>query len=466
MSRNAAERLADFACGLKTGDLPGEARHEVKRCILDTFGVILAGRNAGLPKALRGHTIRAFGVGPSSLLGSGIKLQPAGAALVNSVAGHIYDFDDTSYSGIMHGSVVALPAALAAVEAVEGGGRLLIEAFVAAVESEYAVAQAFGHGIYFRGWWTTGLYGAIGAAVAGAKALGLDRETTAHAIALAAAGTTGMRASFGSDAKPLGAGQAAQRGLESGYLASSGVKGPLEIFEDSRGLSGLMNDGHWDGTRLDDLGQTWRLLDPGILFKRYPVCSAAQAAAEAVESLLAEKNLTAQDVHHVLCEVPDLVRLSLVHDDPASAREAQFSLPFAVGAILAFGKLGLEQIDDSCLADSSLRREIAKVEMRVIDEAQEAGLAPEDWPEGAKVTLTTAEGERLSLFLPRPTGMPGNPISDSDLEEKYRACLAFAGLSPEAAEMSARLVWDLENQESLDELVQALAPDAPRNPIE
>jgi 2-methylcitrate dehydratase PrpD len=465
MSRNAAERLADFACGLKTGDLPGEACHEAKRCILDTFGDILAGRNAGLPKALRDHASRAFALGPSSLLGSEKKLQPVGAALVNSVAGHIYDFDDTSYSGIMHGSVVALPAALAAVEAVEGDGRLLIEAFVAAVESEYAVAQAFGHGIYFKGWWTTGLYGAIGATIAGAKSLGLERERTAHAIALAAAGTTGMRASFGSDAKPLGAGQATQRGLDSAYLAKAGIEGPLDIFEDSRGLSGLMNNGHWDGARLDDLGQTWRLLDPGILFKRYPVCSAAQAAAEAVERLLAENQLTATDIRQVLCEVPELVRLSLVHDNPGSAREAQFSMPFAVGAILAYGRLGLEQIDDDCLANPNLRREMAKVEMRVIERAPDPDLAPEDWPEGAKVTLMTTKGESFSLFLPRPTGMPGNPVTDAGLEEKYHACLAFAGLSSEAAEMSAKLIWDLEKEKSLDELVQTLTPGTPRDPI-
>lgn len=463
MSRKATEGLAAFACGLKIGDLPGEVLHEAKRCILDTLGVILAGRDAGLPKALRVQACRDFAPGPARLLGSGIGLQPAGAALVNSVAGHIYDFDDTSYSGIMHGSVVALPAALAAVEEVKGNGRLLIEAFVAAAESECAVAQAFGHGIYFKGWWTTGLYGAFGAAVAGAKALGLNPERTAHALALAAAGTTGVRASFGSDAKPLGAGRATQQGLESAYLAKAGIKGPLDIFEDSRGLSGLMNDVRWDGARLDDLGQTWRLLDPGILFKRYPVCSAAQAAAEVTEKLLAENRLAARDVREVCCEVPELVRLSLVHDKPSSAREAQFSMPFAVGAILAYGQLGLEQIHDACLADPDLQREMAKVEMCVVERAPDPDLTSQDWPEGAKVTLTTAGGEKLSLFLPRPTGMPGNPISDGDLEEKYRTCLAFAGLTPQAAVKSARLIWNLEKQASIEELVQSLTADDARN---
>jgi 2-methylcitrate dehydratase PrpD len=139
------------------------------------------------------------------------------AAMANAAAGHAYDFDDTSYTGIMHGSVVACPAALAMAQHTGAGGSHLLEAFIAAGEVEYALALACTDSIYFKGWWTTGLFGTPGAAAAAAKVLDLDAAAMINALAIATAESTGMKVIFGTDAKPYQAGRPPPPAFSAGF---------------------------------------------------------------------------------------------------------------------------------------------------------------------------------------------------------------------------------------------------------
>jgi 2-methylcitrate dehydratase PrpD len=74
-------------------------------------------------------------------------------------------------------------------------------------------------------------------------------------------------------------------------------------------------------------------------------------------------------------------------------------------------------------------------------------------PEGAYVTLELADGRRLRDFLPRPTGMPGNPISDQALEDKFRDCFRYGGFSQERARRVADRLWRLETLDDLSSLL-------------
>jgi 2-methylcitrate dehydratase PrpD len=288
-----------------------------------------------------------------------------GAALVNAAAGHAYDFDDTSYTGIMHGSVAVLPAALAMAEQCGAGGKLLLEAFIAGVEVEYAIAEFCTTHIYYKGWWTSGVYGPLGAAAAAARILELDTRHTAHAMSLAVCHSSGMKVSFGSDAKPLGIGRAASVGIESALLAFAELTGPNNAFEGKNGFLSLFND---DQHAVDvglQLAHKWRLTEPGILFKSFPVCSAAQAGAELAANLIQRHQLESADIVNVACEVPPLVNISLVYHQPKTIREAQFSMQYAVGCILAFGDIKLEHLTEDVLAGTDLQQQMQKVTMQV-----------------------------------------------------------------------------------------------------
>lgn len=423
-----AERISSWGSTLDLDVVPGEVVHAAKRCIIDLLGVTIAAVPHPLPRRVLDYARRVYASGTATVLGHGERLSPVGAALVNGTAGHTLDFDDTSYTGIMHGSAVALPAALAATEEAAGDGRRLMEAFIVGSEVTYAVALMCTTEHYFKGWWSTATFGAFGAAAAAAKALGLSVEQTTSALALAGAQACGPKVAFGTDAKPFLAGRAAAIGVEAALLAGKGLIGPSTIFEDPRGFLQLLNDGRAAPGAIDDLGRVWRLVDPGIFFKQFPVCSAAHAAAELTQRLLEDNSLGGDGVRKAVCEVPPTVAISLMHDRPRTPQEAQFSLPFAVGAMLARGKLDIDCLTEETLSEPGMREAMGKVEMRRVD-----ALHRDEAPEGARVSLHTNDGKEITDYLGEPMGMPGNPMSDEWLHGKFLRCAATGGLDQSKA---------------------------------
>ena len=202
----------------------------------------------------------------------------------------------------------------------------------------------------------------------------------------------------------------------------------------------MLNGGHAEAEGIDRLGERWRLVDPGIFFKQFPVCSGAHAAVELTRRLLAENGIRGDGVRRALCEVPPVVAISLVHDRPRTPQEAQFSMPFAVGAMLARGELGLDCLTTEALSDPAIQAAMGKVEMRRVE-----SLHREASPEGARVTLETADGSVVSGHLEEPLGMPGNPLSDALLHEKFLRCAAAGGLDGAAARALSDHVAGIES---------------------
>jgi 2-methylcitrate dehydratase PrpD len=433
-----AEILGRWTADLSLAAVPAAAQQAAMRCIIDVVGVTLAGSLTPLAGCVRDHVALQHAAGDCSVIGSASTSSALGAALANGAAAHVLDFDDTCYAGIVHGSAAVWPAVLAAGEAGKIDGGELIAAFVAGCEIEYAIGRVLGGGVYR--WWTTAALGVIGAAAGAARALELDAEAAAHAIRLAACQSSGARAVFGTTAKPWLCGRAAQTGLDAALAARAGIGGPAGVFEKDGGFFALFGDGG-DGSNggvgADDfatLGERFSLVDPGIAFKLFPVCSAAQAAIEATVTLLAEHGIAGDQVERVRCEVTPFVQSCLMYARPRTVAEAQFSLQFAIGCILAYGRLDLDCLTAERLVDPHLEQAMAKVEMLPSRELFHAGEVSRDHLEAAIVTLHLADRRTVQLHVPAATGMPSNPVSDVRLREKFRDCAtrALLGDAPEA----------------------------------
>jgi 2-methylcitrate dehydratase PrpD len=350
-----SEKLGKWISSLHSTDIPEKVRLVAKNCAIDTIGVALGGLSEPVSFAARDYASTAYAVGQSTVMGSPRRLSAEGAAFANATAAHALDFDDNSYAGVVHGSAVIIPAALAAVEAAGGSGTDFIDAIVAGSEAEYAVAVAATNDLYIRGWWTTPIYGAVGAAAAAAKAMKLSAEQTAAAIGIAISGAGGLKACFGTDAKPLLTGQAARMGVFAASLAAKGASGPKEAFEKASGFASMFAGRRLDAAPIDRLGGNWLLLMPGVDVKKYPVCLSGAAAADAVLDLMNEHKLLPEDVLSVRCDVPPVVAANLVYDRPFVASEARFSLPFAVACMIMFKDITLAHLSSEILADPRLQ---------------------------------------------------------------------------------------------------------------
>lgn len=426
---STAETFAKWAIGLDYENIPDQTIHISRRAIFDTIGVMAAAQAHPMTKTLR--TASPHHTGSCSVVGSSDLLCMETAALVNGAAAHVWDFDDTSYTGVMHGSAVVLPCVLALTQHLQKSEEEMIAAFAAGSEVTYTLAQICSHSHYFDGWWSTITQGLIGATAAAAKLLDLTVEQASHAIGLAAASSGGGKCLFGSDGKPLMVGETARRAINFAQLAAAGLTGPLNAFEDSRGYFSLLNKGKADLSELSTLGQIWRLCEPGLLFKTSPVCSAAHAAIDQTATLARQLEAEPDQIKAIKLEIPELVRISLVYDNPVSPQEAQFSLPYAVCCAVLYGKVRLEDLSDQELTDP------VKAQLRQkISIATSARLSSDEmrakYPESASVRIEMTDGRIAEDFCGEAYGMPNRPLSDASLIEKFRDCLTVAGIQAPA----------------------------------
>ncbi len=423
MTRPLAQILAEWAVGLGPFDPPPDVQRAARRAIYDTIGVMAAGRrHSTVEKLINGWPSAA---GACTTVGGHLN-DAETAAMINGVAAHAWDFDDTSYTGIMHGSAVILPAALALTEETGASERDMLTAFIAASEVTYVLADICTHQHYFRGWWSTVTFGLVGATAAAARLLGLTAEQTTHALGLALSSASGGKSVFGTGGKPFLVGDAARRAIGFARAAKLGVSGPAGAFEDDRGFRALLNDGEAELAEAETLGARWRLVDPGLLFKTNPVCSAAHAAIELMANLMREADATPSEITRIEAEIPKLVDVSLIYPRPLGPAEAQFSLPYAIACATLHGRVRLEDLSPPQIASEEKTALMERVTTTVASDLSTKE-ARTRHPESARLKLTLRNGRHIEGFCGEALGMPGRPLSNAEIQTKFADCLRFAG---------------------------------------
>ena len=127
--------LASKAAALDYTDLSEPAREVARQCVLDYFGVALAGAGDELVRILLEEMVEAGGALQASLIGQQPRLPALSAALVNGAAAHALDYDDVNMAMPGHPSVAILPDLLALAELRGSSGAEVITAFVAGYET-------------------------------------------------------------------------------------------------------------------------------------------------------------------------------------------------------------------------------------------------------------------------------------------------------------------------------------------
>ncbi|ARP84475.1 hypothetical protein CAL12_10815 [Bordetella genomosp. 8] len=439
--------MAQWVRELSPGHIPDAVRHAALACMLDTVGVAVAG--SVTPPARAALALCAGSSGARSTVLPALLVRPAGAgaathatpaqaAFANATAAHALDFDDNCYAGFVHGSAVIVPALLACAQAAGASGAQAITALVAGAECEYAVGAATRGLLYDLGWWTTGVLGPIGAAMAVCKLLDLDAPRIAHALSLAIGMAAGTKSCFGSDAKPLMAGKAAEAGVQAALLAQAGAHGPADPFGHDHGLAARYNEGQFDTAALHMTGDRWYLLDPGVDVKRIPVCLSSHAAVDALRALIGQHGLRAGDVASVECDVPPVVAANLCHDFPDSPAQARFSMHYAIAMTLLEPDWGLEALSEEQLARPDLRAAMRGVRMRTGPSWNDPARR-RDAPEGAIVRVELRDGTVLRGSRDKAVGSPGAPLSPAESTRKFLDCTVNVIGEPAATRLLAQL---------------------------
>ncbi|MBP0443518.1 MmgE/PrpD family protein [Roseomonas sp. SSH11] len=413
-------QLAAFVAGLDAARVTRAERELVARAILDTVAVGIAARDE---PAARLAMLRAKqqGKGPCTLWAAGeaTGVREEEAAWANGVIAHVLDFDDVTSVMRGHPSVAMLPALLALAEAEALSVEDVTIAYAAGFEVIAALSVSMAAPHYAKGWHSTATIGAIGAAAACARLLRLDAICTAHAIGLAVTQAAGTRASFGTMAKSVQAGNANLAGLRAARLAQLGFDAAPEALDGAMGFASLGGG----ALVLPALGGA--LLRHGLEVKKYPLCYATHRALDAVLDLRAAHGLGLADVAAVHVHASPGALAPLIHHRPATGLDAKFSMEYAMAAALADGAPRLSTFSDAAVRRPALQAFLPRV---TADEAEGALL-----PRWAEVSVRLLDGPVLSLRRHALRGGAEDPLSRAELLAKAEDCLVHGGGMAEGA---------------------------------
>lgn len=383
--------------------------HEAHRTFLNWVGCAVgAARHAAAQAALDAAAMLQPAP-QAAVLGRAERIDMASAALVNGISSHTFDFDDTHLRTIIHPAGPVASALLALAEVTGASGRQLIDALVLGIDVSCRLGNAMYPDHYDRGWHITGSTGQMGAAAGCARLLGLDEERTAMALGIAASQPVGMREQFGTMAKPFHPGAAARAGLLSALLAKHGFTASPKAIEAPRGYVQVVSTKcDWNeaigelGSRFEIAFNTYKPFACGIVI--HPTIDAAVQ--------LRARGVRAEDVDRIELKVHSLVLELTGKKEPKDGLEGKFSVYHGFAAGLAFGRAGEGEYDDAVVTREdmvALRRKVVATVDDSIDEA------------AADVTAVMRDGRRERVFVEHAIGSLERPMTDADLEAKFRS---------------------------------------------
>lgn len=333
--RGFTHEVAARAAATRFEDLPDDVVELARQCLLDWFGVTLAGSAEECAQLLVDDLIdgRGGSGGGASVIGRECRLSMLEAATVNGTASHALDFDDVNQAMIGHPSVPVLAGLLALAEHVGADGRGLVAAFVAGYEAECQVGRAVGVDHYQIGFHATATVGTFGAAAACARLLGLDADRTATALGIAATEAAGLKSMFGTMCKPFHAGRASAAGLGAARLAARGFTAAAAAIETEQGFAETHAAGFDPARGLREAPRGWWLREN--LFKYHAACFQTHSSIEGLRRLRDAERLTVEQVRGVTIHADPMQMRMCAIPEPTTGLEAKFSLRHTAAMVLA-----------------------------------------------------------------------------------------------------------------------------------
>lgn len=362
-----------------------------QHCILDTLGVAIAGAREPVATFVRADVLSEGGHPRAMLWGTGELVSKTQAARVNGTAAHALDFDDVVARMDGHPSAPVLPALMAVAAGANLSGREVISAFVAGFETEALIGQLMKPSHYARGFHATATVGAFGATAAVARALGLADKQWAHAFGIAGSSASGLKSMFGTMAKPLQVGAAAEYGVRAATMAARGVTAQTDVLGTTQGFCDTQSDG--SGTIA-----SWSWTEPAItevLFKYHAACYLTHSAIEGALSLrefvgqpnrIESIEVSVPAGHLSVCNIPS----------PSTPLEAKFSLRFITAMAFTSGDLSESAFSSAALDDPSVAAILTRVMVRPrTDSAVRSSTV--------RVVLTDGSEKTAEVDVNRPT---------------------------------------------------------------
>jgi len=429
------EEMAEFTVRASVESLSKAQRLTLKIRILDAVACAIGAIGEDpVDRVLR--YVTGFPLdGPCTLIGGG-RSAPDRAALFNGALVRYLDFNDSYLApGETCHPSDNLGAVLAAAELANADGATLLTALAVAYQVQCRLSDAAP--VRQRGFdHTTHLAYSVAAGVA--RALSLDADRAANAIAICGTALNALRVTRTgtlSNWKGLAAPFAASAATQGALLARCGVTGPSEVFEGNKGFMESITGPFaidWGREGLDRVEQT--------IIKRYNAEIHSQTAIEAALELQRTYKFSADDVESVDVDVFDVAHRIIGGGEEGdktlvfSKEDADHSLPYLIAVALLDHTVMPAQFTPQRLQSADVQALLCRIIVRPL--ADYSDRFPNEMP--SRVTVTLTDGRILARALSDYPGFHTRPqtwegavskfttLTETRIPETVRADMAGA----------------------------------------
>ncbi|NOE35802.1 MmgE/PrpD family protein [Ruegeria sp. HKCCD7318] len=443
-------KIAHFALETRAEDIPDSTLRAAARMTLDTLGITIGAGPMSAGVIARESAMALYGAGDTAysarMMFDGRRVSAAGAAYAAATQTDNLDGHDGYNPTKGHIGVVVIPALAAVAETI---GDFTGPEALAAITVGYEIAGRAGVSLHntVSDYHTSGAWNALGVVAVAARLRGLSEDQMRQAMGIAE--YHGPRSQMMREiANPTmlhdGSGWGALVGISSAVLAEKGFTGAPAITIEADDV-----EPYWK-----DLGQFWQMEHQYV--KPYPICRWAHAPIDATRALMRDHSLSHKDIASI--------RVNTFHESaclfqgmPDDTSKAQYSLPFAVATIAAYGRIGVEHITGAGLSDPLVASIVDRIS--VCETERHSNRFPKN--RMADVSITLKDGRVLESGDVHARGGPESPMEDAEVDEKF---MEFAAPSLGSARASAirDAVWGLCQPGSKFSNLAELLYDAPK----
>lgn len=450
MTTTKARRIAGYALGLKFSSLPDSTVREAKRRLIDAFACMLGAyqerpaviARASIPEVKNGLT--------ATVLGSPAPATPEAAAFANGVMTRFLDYNDTYLSKEPAHPSDNIAACLAAGEARAQGGKELLAAIVAAYEVQCRLCDAAT--LRTKGWDHVA-YGAFSATAAASRLLGLSMDEAVNALNIAGTISPALRQSRAGELsmwKGCAFANTSKDAVFAAILAKNGMTGPSPVFEGEFGFEKVVSGPFELPTKFGgEDGEGFKIDETYIKF--YPAEYHSQSAIGAaidlrqeIEDPLLVESITVKTFRAGY----EIIGSGAERWRPKTRETADHSLPFLVAAAILDGNVSLSTFSER-MNDADLIDFVQKVKVEIDPDMDR--MYPAAIPNRVEVRLKS--GSIVSAEMIYPKGHPQNPMTDVEVEQKFRDLSAWA-LTDKKADEILSIIWELEKMDDIKKLMR------------
>lgn len=355
----------------------------------------------------------------------GDKMSAIDAALVNATFGHAFEYDDAHRESASHPGSCVVSAALALGEQLGASADDALAAMVVGYEVYTRIGSIAAPELLSRGYHPHCILSNFGAAAIAARLMGLSREETSHALAIAlshASGTTEYTSSGGS-IKRLHSGIGTTGGIRAAQMAAHGITGPVAYLTGTKGFYRTFLNLEVGADALERFSSDRGLEIAKVWIKPYLCCGCIHGYIDAVAPYAGRAAEIAQVDLRIQrsANVPVGTKNTNAYT-PKTIEHVQYSLPVQLAlTLLGMGNGYRVHLDaNEGRLDLSDEGEILTLarKVRMQEDLELDALYPGKFV--ADVTITFTDGSSNHVFIEDSTGTVENPMSQERLDAKFR----------------------------------------------